>query len=155
VCDRWHCCSSDLNCFNVKENEKETVRGIVIEWIRKRNNKGICEKWVKEKKWKGIKKLKKGCKVWRYERYCDVHAVACFRGNKGGCLSNDYWMFPRNPFQGVFSTVRPKVIYSGQVVSWVGPLRGPQYWIRGMAPPRYPSYPMPGGIAGPPTLRGL
>jgi hypothetical protein len=25
----------------------------------------------------------------------------------------------------------------------------------GMAPPRYPSYPVPGGIAGKPSLRGL
>jgi hypothetical protein len=26
-------------------------------------------------------------------RYCDVHAVARFRGNRWGCLSNDWWMF--------------------------------------------------------------
>jgi hypothetical protein len=24
------------------------------------------------------------------------------------------------------------------------PLRGPQEWVQGMAPPRYPSYPVPG-----------
>jgi hypothetical protein len=28
------------------------------------------------------------------EKYCDVHAVARFRGNRGSCLSNDWWMFP-------------------------------------------------------------
>jgi hypothetical protein len=26
-------------------------------------------------------------------KYCDVHAVARFRGNRGSCLSNDWWMF--------------------------------------------------------------
>jgi hypothetical protein len=31
--------------------------------------------------------------------YCDVHAAARFRGDKGGYLGNDYWMFTWNPFQ--------------------------------------------------------
>jgi hypothetical protein len=30
----------------------------------------------------------------------------------------------------------------------------PQQWVRGVAPPRYPSHPVPGGTAGPPCLRG-
>jgi hypothetical protein len=58
--------------------------------------------------WKKIKKKKNkrltigvgysGQAALRREQ-CDVHAVARFRGNKGGYLSIDYWMFPWNPFQ--------------------------------------------------------
>jgi hypothetical protein len=54
------------------------------------------------------------CFIFIINIYCDVHAVARFRGNKGGYLGNDYWMFPWNPFQeSVFSAARPEVIYSG------------------------------------------
>jgi hypothetical protein len=44
---------------------------------------------------------------------------------------------------------------SGYYPQITDPLRGPQVWVRGMARPRYQSYPVPGGIAGPPCLRGL
>jgi hypothetical protein len=43
--------------------------------------------------------------------YCDVHAVARFRGNRGGCLSNDWWMFPRNPFQERVSSLRRRLLF--------------------------------------------
>jgi hypothetical protein len=33
--------------------------------------------------------------------------------------------------------------------------RGSHWWVREVAIPRYPSYPVPGGIAGPPCLRGI
>jgi hypothetical protein len=39
-----------------------------------------------------------------------VHAVAHFRGNKGGYLGNDYWMFPWNPFQERVFSLRKSLL---------------------------------------------
>jgi hypothetical protein len=44
-------------------------------------------------------------------KYCDLHAVARFRGNKGGYLGNDYWMFPWNPFQERIFSLRKCLLY--------------------------------------------
>jgi hypothetical protein len=46
-----------------------------------------------------------------YINYCDVHAAARFRGNKEGCLSNDWWMFPRNPFRERVFSLRRCLLY--------------------------------------------
>jgi hypothetical protein len=48
--------------------------------------------------------------------YCDVHAVARFRGNKGGYLvtTNGCFLGIRSEKGSAFSTVRPNVLYVGQ-----------------------------------------
>jgi hypothetical protein len=43
-----------------------------------------------------------------------VHAVACFQGNEGGYLGNNYWMFPWNPFQERVFSLRVSSLLSVQ-----------------------------------------